>query len=92
MRIFVINALATGLGLRTKKLAVAAEGISLCPESAACVGAAEHLVRTGFIKPSDQVVLFNCGAAQKYPHLLPPDLPCLPKGGAIDWAAIGRDH
>ena len=70
------------------KLGVSAEGVSLCPESAACIGAAEHLARTGFIKPSDQVVLFNCGAAQKHPHLLPLDLPCLPKTDAIDWSSM----
>ena len=48
------------------RLASASEGISLCPESAACVGALEHLLGSGWIRPSERVVIFNTGAAQKY--------------------------
>jgi threonine synthase len=54
--------------------ATAAEGISICPESAAAVAAAGMLRARGWIQPKEKVVIFNCAAGQKYPHLssLPP--------------------
>jgi threonine synthase len=64
------------------------EGILICPESAACVGAIELLQERGWLKPDERVVLYNCGAAQKYPHLLPPELPLIKKGEPIDWNMI----
>jgi len=70
------------------KLAVSSEGIGVCPESAACVGAAETLRGSGWIKPDEEVLIFNCGAAQKYPHVVPPQLVRLGKADKIDWAAI----
>lgn len=68
-------------------LAIAAEGISICPETAACVGALEHLASTGWIKPQDRVVIFNTGAVQKYPEAMRCDLPRLQKAN-IDWDMI----
>jgi threonine synthase len=65
-----------------------AEGISICPEAAACVGATAELAKTGWIKPDEKVVLFNCGAAQKYPHVLPLNLPHIRVGDALDWDFI----
>lgn len=53
----------------------AAEGISFCPESACCIGAAEKLLASGWLKAEETVVLFNCGAGQKYPHVMELDLP-----------------
>lgn len=47
------------------------EGITLGPEPAACVGAAEQLARAGWIRPDESVVLLGCGTALKYPHLMP---------------------
>lgn len=67
---------------------VASEGISVCPESAACVGAAEELRAAGWIKPEEQVLIFNCGAAQKYPHVVPPELIRLGKADTVDWDAL----
>ena len=64
------------------------EGILICPESAACVGAIELLQKRGWLKPEDRVVVYNCGAAQKYPHLMPPKLPLIKKGEPIDWKAM----
>ena len=64
------------------------EGILICPESAACVGAIELLQKRGWLKPDDRVVVYNCGAAQKYPHLIPPDLPLIRKDKPIDWKWI----
>ncbi len=68
--------------------AVAAEGIPLCPESAACVGALEALLRQGSIRPHERVVIFNTGAAQKYPEVIATELPRLDKDARIDWEQI----
>jgi threonine synthase len=54
---------------------IAAEGIPLCPESAACTLALENLIASGWVKPSERVVLFNTGAAQKYVEAIKCDLP-----------------
>jgi threonine synthase len=50
--------------------AASTEGILLGPESACCVGAVEELARTGWIVPTDDVVLFACGAAYKSPEAM----------------------
>src|SRR5215470_1232698 len=42
------------------------EGVFLSPEGAASVVAYEHLLKTGFLKSEDKVVLFNTGAGLKY--------------------------
>jgi threonine synthase len=42
------------------------EGVFLSPEGATATAAYEHLLATGFLKPSDRVVLFNTGAGLKY--------------------------
>jgi len=42
------------------------EGIFLSPEGAAATAAYDHLLATGFLQPSDKVVLFNTGAGLKY--------------------------
>jgi threonine synthase len=46
------------------------EGILLSPEGAASTAAYDHLLRTGFLKPSDRVVLFNTGSGNKYTDVL----------------------
>jgi len=47
-----------------------AEGIFFCPEGAACVAALRHLVKQGWIKPSDEVVIFNTATGLKYLDVL----------------------
>jgi threonine synthase len=42
------------------------EGIFLSPEGATATVAYDHLLRTGFLKLEDRVVLFNTGAGLKY--------------------------
>ncbi|HUQ49195.1 MAG TPA: threonine synthase [Terriglobales bacterium] len=42
------------------------EGIFAAPEGAASLAAYKRLLGSGFIKPSDQVVLFNTGTGLKY--------------------------
>ena len=70
------------------QLAVSREGIPVCPESAACVGACQQLVERGWIKPHERVVIFNTGAAQKYVEAISADLPRLDIQKPIDWSLI----
>jgi len=42
------------------------EGLFLSPEGAAATAAYDHLLRSGYLKPADRVVLFNTGAGLKY--------------------------
>ena len=73
------------------KQAIAAEGVSFCPESAACICAASMLRESGWLKSDERVVIYNCGAAQKYPHVAPPELQVLNPNQPIDWQRIA-DH
>ncbi len=66
-------------------LAARLEGIAVCPEAAACVGAMEMLTKDGWIQPNDRVVVFNTGAMQKYPEAMATDLQKLDKDKPIDW-------
>jgi threonine synthase len=69
--------------------AAAAEGIALCPESAACVLALEISLREGRIQGSDRIVLFNTGAAAKYLEVLPLDLPVIHDPAHVDYTMLG---
>jgi threonine synthase len=42
------------------------EGIFAAPEGGACVAAARHLIQAGFLKPEEQIVIYNTGAGLKY--------------------------
>ena len=42
------------------------EGIFPAPEGGACVAAARHLIRSGFLKRDEKIVLFNTGSGLKY--------------------------
>ncbi len=70
------------------RLAFSREGIAVCPEAAACVGALERLTREGWIQPEERVVLFNTGAAQKYPEALEVTLPRLDKNAPVNWERL----
>jgi threonine synthase len=70
------------------KRASAAEGISVCPETAVCFDVLEKLAAAGEVQTDERVVVFNTGAATKYLEALPADLPHLDKD-RIDWAALG---
>src|SRR6266487_2039840 len=52
------------------QLACAQEGIALCPETAVCFGALEVLLKRRMIKKEDRILIFNTGAAQKYPEAI----------------------
>lgn len=74
--------------LHWMKAAAAAEGIGFCPEAAVCLGALKLLLERGAVRPSESVVLFNTGAAQKYPETIKVELPRLDLSRPIDWNAI----
>jgi threonine synthase len=46
------------------------EGLFLSPEGAAATAAYDRLLASGFLKPSDRVVLFNTGAGLKYTDVI----------------------
>jgi threonine synthase len=46
------------------------EGLLLSPEGAAATAAYDHLLTTGFLKPTDRVVLFNTGSGNKYTDVI----------------------
>jgi len=68
--------------------ATALEGISFCPETAACVVAARQLLRDGRLRADERVVLFNTASALKYQDTDRPDLPCLPADAPIDYERL----
>jgi threonine synthase len=65
------------------------EGIGICPETAVCFDCLERLVREGRVRPDEQVVVFNTGAAQKYPEVVPLDLPRIDKDRPVDYERLG---
>src|SRR6202167_2397007 len=46
------------------------EGLFLSPEGAAATAAYDRLLASGYLKPSDRVVLFNTGAGLKYTDVI----------------------
>jgi threonine synthase len=68
------------------------EGIGICPETAVCFDCLERLVAAGILGPDEEVVVFNTGAAQKYPEVVPLALPRVDKDQPADyeaWTAAG---
>lgn len=43
-----------------------AEGIFAAPEGGACVAAVTRLLQSGFLKPSDRILIYNTGSGLKY--------------------------
>ena len=66
------------------------EGIAICPETAVCFDVLEQLLADGRVRPEDEIVVFNTGAAQKYPEAVPLRLPTIDKDQPIDWAALSK--
>lgn len=73
--------------LEWARMVAQTEGIALCPESGACFDVLARGIAEGFIAPSDRVVVFNTGAAQKYVEALRVPLPKL-RRDAVDWQAV----
>jgi threonine synthase len=63
------------------------EGIAICPETAVCFDCLEQLRARG-LRPDADVVVFNTGAAQKYPETVPLDLPRIDKDRPVDYARM----
>jgi threonine synthase len=66
----------------------ALEGIAICPETAVCFDCLARLREEGKIGEGEEVVVFNTGAAQKYPEAVPAQLPRLDKDRPMDYAAL----
>ncbi len=64
------------------------EGIAICPETAVCFDVLASLIEQGRIGRSEEIVVFNTGAAQKYIEAVPLDLPRLDKDRAIDYDSL----
>ncbi len=64
------------------------EGIFAAPEGAASLAAYNKLVTSGFLKPSDTVVLFNTGSGLKYTDVIATYLD--KKRGAVRASAAGQ--
>ena len=73
---------------RWMQLAASREGVSLCPETAVCLGALETLLARGLVRADERIVIFNTGAAQKYPEAVREELPRLDLARPVDWDAI----
>jgi threonine synthase len=64
------------------------EGIGICPETAVCFDCLEQLQSKGQIHAEDEVVVFNTGAAQKYPEVVPLDLPRIDKDKPVNYTTL----
>ncbi|APM40679.1 threonine synthase [Clostridium kluyveri] len=51
------------------------EGLFICPEGASLVAAVKKLLREGFLKSDEKIVLLNTGSGLKYPDLIKEELP-----------------
>jgi threonine synthase len=56
------------------------EGIFVSPEGAACVVAAERLIKEGFLRQSDRLVIYNTGSGLKYLEAYSTRYPRMPGG------------
>jgi threonine synthase len=70
------------------ELAVSTEGVSVCPETAACVGALQKMVQSGQVRADQRVVIFNTGAAQKYLEAIGSPVSRIDLNLPIDWDVI----
>jgi threonine synthase len=53
------------------RFASSAEGVSLCPETAACLDVLGRALDEGHIARNERIVIFNTGAGQKYVEAMP---------------------
>lgn len=68
------------------------EGLSFCPEAAACVLALEGLVKGRWIGPRERVVLFNTGSGAKYLETTPLNLPVIADPLTVDYGVWMHEH
>jgi threonine synthase len=70
------------------RVAASREGLAVAPETAVCLGALELLLHRGLIKPDQRILIFNTGAAQKYPEVIPADLPRIDISKPVEWETL----
>jgi len=63
--------------LAAEKMLASREGIFVCPEGASTLSAAIQLLKTGWIRPDEKVVLLNTGSGLKYPETVQITAPVL---------------
>lgn len=68
------------------------EGLFVSPEAGAVVAAAGKLRESGFLAPSDEVVLFSTGAGMKHTDVISGDYPVLDPSDADVLNAIDRAY
>jgi threonine synthase len=73
--------------LLTQQRALAATGVFICPEGAACLAAAGQLRESGWLSETDEVVILNTGTGSKYPGTVPVNVTTLTAGEHIPAAA-----
>ena len=66
------------------------EGIAICPETAVCFDALDQMIHAGQIGHDEEIIVFNTGAAQKYPEAVPLQLPRIDKNRPIDYDALAK--
>ena len=76
--------------LEWMKLAIRQTGLSICPETAACIGALEKLTQSEWIEPDEKVVIFNTATALKYLDKIKVEIPLIDKSEPIDWNMISK--
>jgi threonine synthase len=64
------------------------EGIAICPETAICFDVLDQLLCAGRIGRDEEIIVFNTGAAQKYPEVVKLELPRIDRNRAIDYDSI----
>ena len=74
---------------RWMRLANSKEGIAVCPETAVCLGVLDQLMKQGKVRSKDRVLVFNTGAAQKYPESVSAEVPRIDLSEPVDWAEMG---
>ena len=70
------------------QLACSTEGLSLCPEAAACLDVLHRALCEGRIGRDETVVLFNTAAAQKYVEVMQTELARIDHTRPIDWDSL----
>jgi threonine synthase len=69
--------------------AASLEGVSLCPETAACFDVLQRALQEGHIGREERIVIFNTGAAQKYVEAMADvSLPHLDCTRPVDWSRL----
>ena len=63
--------------VKAQQMLAQREGVFVCPEGAATLGAAMKLAKQGWITPQQRVVLLNTGTGLKYPETVQSELPLL---------------